>query len=751
MAIKSKRNETKSKAIALLFGASFLYSIFSGQAIAAAPGSDSDVDVINNRAADLADLSEADLLALNDQRVLSIDNPDNVIDHKVNQNHEPDYQAASPREESSDLVENDSLLRATSNSHVTNKEKMVVTKTINDARNNYSPYLEVGGTRFFNVNKYNSALGVDAFIPLWQTADQLIFTDIRFYDRSGTPFEGNLHLGYRYLSPEKQHVYGIYGAFDRKKTGLGNYFNQLTIGAECWLQDLFIGGNFYQPVGDTSRLSGISETAELVNLESGYKGIWVTTDKKYEKAMGGADAEIGYELLNGLVAYVGGYYFKASGVDSMIGPKAKLAYDWRLCDGHKILGIFDKIGLEVGVHSDKPRGTIWHVGANFRIGLLPNSNTNLPGVARHMVDVVRRDVDIIATDTSSKSGDYYREDGKIVAFASDDSTSSMSSVSNTGARRSIIDQARVYKNVGSSYYEFVSSAGIRHSVDMASLYGASQESLQGDDTFLENSTKNKGAIDLSFIGGKNDEQEWKLEPNNNAEKIEPKVTVTNTAIGTDMGTGTWWDSAIDFFKSFYPRTPKIVAEAFDSGASSMIAGMYPRTPEMVRSAVDDGVPEALRGALPHTPKIIASVADDINFYPQTPKIIMDAITDIDLRPRTPSMVRDVVDVGVPKVLKNSIPRTPKIVINTIEGGMAYAANVPKNMVPHTPGIVRDAVDAGASEVVKDVSHVSKIIASKVKDSKPYANSLLQYIYRGFQDIREGVHMAAQEFEGARWY
>ncbi|MBU0744895.1 MAG: inverse autotransporter beta domain-containing protein, partial [Gammaproteobacteria bacterium] len=206
------------------------------------------------------------------------------------------------------------------------------TPTIKDSNNSYLPYLELSGTRFFNVASSNTAAGVDLFIPLWQTSsNHLVFTQARVYDRSGKPFEGNIHFGYRYLAPEKDHMYGIYGSYDRKRTEFGNYFNQLTLGAEGWFQKLFIGGNIYYPFGKTSRLLSINNE-ELV-YDYAKNKIWITQDKKYEKAMGGADVEFGYEFTKGLVGYVGGYYFGSQDVNTIYGPKAKLNYDFALENG----------------------------------------------------------------------------------------------------------------------------------------------------------------------------------------------------------------------------------------------------------------------------------------------------------------------------------------------------------------------------------------------------------------------------------
>lgn len=271
----------------------------------------------------------------------------------------------------------------------------------------YQPYLEIGGTRFFS-GASKTAGGFDFFIPLWQSRTQMIFADARFYDRSGKPFEGNIHLGYRELFPEDQFMYGIYGAFDRKRSELGNYFNQLTFGGEVWFDKLFIGGNIYQPIGSSSRRTIAVENAKIVANGPTYKDIYTTLDKRYEKAMQGIDAQVGYELIKGLTGYVGGYYFKASDTNSVTGPKARLTYDWSLDNGKRILSIFDKIGLEVGAQRDQVRGTLGYVSANIRIGLMPEKNSSLQGVARHMVDLVRRDVDVVLKeDTQHDKSKYF--------------------------------------------------------------------------------------------------------------------------------------------------------------------------------------------------------------------------------------------------------------------------------------------------------------------------------------------------------
>ena len=275
-------------------------------------------------------------------------------------------------------------------------DKAITNKTqaskVTQATKNYLPYLQVEGMRLFNA-KSKAAVEVDLFAPIWQEPTNLIFTDLRTYDGSGKPFEGNLHLGYRHLSPEKNHLYGIYGSFDRKKTWLGNYFNQISVGGECWLTNWFIGVNIYKPIGNSKKDVVYSEQND---------GLWLTKNKMHEEAVPGADAEVGYEFTKRLIGYAGGYYFNGKDIGTKYGPKARLTYDWSLDNGDRIFGIFDKVGLEMGIQHDRPLGTICYLSANVRVGWLLDKKSMLQGVSSHMVDPVRRDTNIITMTSDIK-------------------------------------------------------------------------------------------------------------------------------------------------------------------------------------------------------------------------------------------------------------------------------------------------------------------------------------------------------------
>lgn len=257
------------------------------------------------------------------------------------------------------------------------------------SKNKYQPYLEIGGAKYFNQNSSAANL-YDLFIPLFQTDDQLFFTDLRIFDRSGSSFEGNAHLGFRKLFADKQQMLGIYGAYDYKKSQYGNGFNQIMLGAEYWNNNWFFGGNIYKPIGTTKRLF---KNEEIQVNKPDSRSIF--NNKYFEKPLPGIDAEIGYAPIESFTVYGGGYYFHANNVATVAGPKIRITYNYTKPYG-RILGILDGIGLEAGVQHDKPRGDTFYAGIKLKIGLTNSAkHTSILGFERHMTELVRRDPDIV--------------------------------------------------------------------------------------------------------------------------------------------------------------------------------------------------------------------------------------------------------------------------------------------------------------------------------------------------------------------
>ena len=291
-------------------------------------------------------------------------------------------QSEQPKISTNDSVTKEDLVEA---------KNIVQRKELPSKVNRYHPYFAMGGVKFFN-HPERAATTYDIFLPLFQDLNWLIFTDLRIFNRTEKPFEGNVHLGYRYLFPETKQIIGVYGSFDRKKTAYGNYFSQVTIGGEYWRNRLFLGGNLYFPIGTKKRSIGVAE-------EFYYKGHRFLC-QGYEEAIRGVDAEIGISITENLIGYLGGYYFRGWDVKDMHGVSARVDYRLYPHVGKRWLRVFDGAELRAGVKKDTSRGLglLGFVELKLKIGLSSHSNHELSPFVRHMVDLPRRDPDIVTAD-----------------------------------------------------------------------------------------------------------------------------------------------------------------------------------------------------------------------------------------------------------------------------------------------------------------------------------------------------------------
>ncbi len=157
------------------------------------------------------------------------------------------------------------------------------------------------------------------------------FIDMRGHVFNDGKFASNLGVGVRYLS---NRIYGanIYYDFRQARKGI---FNQIAFGLETlgtrW--DFRING--YLPVGRLKTPSFDKRYSFLCKFKE-FSGNSILVDeinitrKKIEFAMQGADAEVGFHLLNprdnfDLVAAIGPYYFHGQYGKYAAGGKARLA------------------------------------------------------------------------------------------------------------------------------------------------------------------------------------------------------------------------------------------------------------------------------------------------------------------------------------------------------------------------------------------------------------------------------------------
>jgi hypothetical protein len=278
--------------------------------------------------------------------------------------------------------------------------------------NHYAPTIDIAQYALHQGNARSANL-IEGFIPLYPRGFQhLLFTDIRFYNPNSTPIEGNIDLGFRRLYHQGNRLFGLYAGYDRYRSETRRYYSQGNAGIEFWFNRFFIGGNGYVPVGTKVYDNDALNLAYLTSTGSSFR-YNIAYEQGKERAMPGADAEIGYDVTSSFTLYGGGYYFDHSDAKSIIGPKLRATYTIYRSNTHRLLKLFDRIRLEGLVSHDSVRGTSWMAGLRFTFGLVSNRSNPTTGVARHMVDPIRRDLNVIS-EAFNTSPQPYTVDGQKV-------------------------------------------------------------------------------------------------------------------------------------------------------------------------------------------------------------------------------------------------------------------------------------------------------------------------------------------------
>jgi parallel beta-helix repeat protein len=283
----------------------------------------------------------------------------------------------------------------------------------------WGPWVETGG----QFGKGRSLGEMNLFVPLLQNSDTLVFTDLRGKFDNNDSVEGNFGLGIRHMLPSGWNL-GAYGYYDIRRSPYGNNFHQLTLGAEALSEVFDLRANAYLPVGETERRMDLGATATVgpwssqavltgTSLAIQHQAVQtITTSYMVEKALAGADAEIGirlpvFEPDSGfdMHAFVGGYYFGGSDVEAIAGPRARL--EFTAADFVDLPGV--KLTAGLTFQHDDVRGEQWITQARLRIPLQAASSAGrepLSYMERRMTDTVVRDVDIVSTTRNGTRSKY---------------------------------------------------------------------------------------------------------------------------------------------------------------------------------------------------------------------------------------------------------------------------------------------------------------------------------------------------------
>jgi hypothetical protein len=234
----------------------------------------------------------------------------------------------------------------------------------------------------------------DLFLPLSQDARTLWFANIRtrFDNRDG--YEGNLGLGVRRMLENGWNL-GAYAYADRRRSDLGNTYDQATVGLEALGRDFELRANVYTPVGTRARDIGATSTASLSGAS-----VQVSTAFREERALKGYDAEAGWrvpiwdaEAHRQLRIYLGGYRFADAGI-SVNGPRARVEFavqDLPWFEGRSSLFV----GAETQHDSARGTNNFAYVRLRIPLGKSGGASPRLSAQERRMTAPVVRDIDIV--------------------------------------------------------------------------------------------------------------------------------------------------------------------------------------------------------------------------------------------------------------------------------------------------------------------------------------------------------------------
>lgn len=234
----------------------------------------------------------------------------------------------------------------------------------------------------------------DLFIPMAQSADTLLFANLRLRMDDNDSNEGNYGFGVRHMLESGWNI-GGYGYFDRRRTEFDNHFNQVTLGVEALSQDWDLRANYYAPVGRRSHNVDSLNTAEVSGTSVIFRG-------GEERSMGGFDAEIGWRVPlfdaradRQFRIFGGAYHFSESGVPDITGPRARAELTF---DSVPYLWEGSRFSIGAEWQHDDPRGSQGFLTARLRIPfqVYGKPASTLSPMERRMADPVVRDIDVVS-------------------------------------------------------------------------------------------------------------------------------------------------------------------------------------------------------------------------------------------------------------------------------------------------------------------------------------------------------------------
>ena len=235
----------------------------------------------------------------------------------------------------------------------------------------------------------------EAWLPVVQSPDKVLYSDIRWMADDNSDQEGNLGIGYRQLNGDQ--IVGVHGWIDRRRTDRGSNFYQFTSGIEYLRDDWDAKANVYLPLNDTKTYTTPnlgSTTPYLANT-----GLYFDTNGQViEEAQPGADIELGYRLpvfenqIDSFRVYAGGYHFSGRETSSVTGGRVRASVD-----------VNPWLNIGARAQYDNVRDGQGFLEATLRFPITAKQRFQEKGLHARLDESPERDIDIV-TGSKTDSG-----------------------------------------------------------------------------------------------------------------------------------------------------------------------------------------------------------------------------------------------------------------------------------------------------------------------------------------------------------
>lgn len=234
-----------------------------------------------------------------------------------------------------------------------------------------SPYQIQFSTGASKANRTKYFGNVTAFMPLLQSRDRVLFSEIGQQQSFNKGSVSSIDVGLRWLTESGQHLFGVHTGFDYQQSDAFNVYDVINVGAEWRTERWHVTGNAYLPLTQSHNEASFHQWRLEPDANSaGFHNVYQLAGQ--EKSLAGYEGNVGYQFWQRFNASlsVGGYRYSATDVKTIKGSRVQLQFDVfnAFRDGGKA-SFLNRITFESGFQHDNIYKTNWYSGVKFVFNL----------------------------------------------------------------------------------------------------------------------------------------------------------------------------------------------------------------------------------------------------------------------------------------------------------------------------------------------------------------------------------------------